>query len=102
MSKDSYCQDAFLVACLDVEVFVAAETTRRSFSNNGYLAVCGKAGHVIFACTNRGRPQSYAAAANSSQVSAQNTQSHLSVAEDPSVYPSPSNNEVTTNQASTS
>ena len=28
MSKDSYCHDAFLVAFLNVEVFVAAETTR--------------------------------------------------------------------------
>ena len=89
----------------DITVFVTIAGFRCKVWYRGQPITCfgcGKTGHVISACPNWRRPQSYAPAANPAQVSAQCSESPSSAAEDPSVDLSPSDNEATTNQVSTS
>ena len=89
----------------DIPVFVTIAGFRCKVWYRGQPITCfgcGNTGHVISACPNRRRPQSYAAAANPAQTSAQRPQPPSSAAEDPSVDLSPSVNEATTNPASLS
>ncbi len=89
----------------DIPVFVTIAGFRCKVWYRGQPITCfgcGKTGHVISACPNRGRPQSFAAAVNPAQVAAQSSESPESVAGDPSLDPTPSDNEATTNQASAS
>ena len=89
----------------DIPVFVTIAGFRCKVWYRGQPITCfgcGKTGYVISACPNRRRPQSFAAAVNPAQVAAQSTESPESVAGDPSLDPTPSDNEATTNQASAS
>ena len=89
----------------DIPVFVTITGFRYKVWYSGQRITCfssGKPDHVISTCPNRGRPQSFVAAVNRAQVAAQSIESPWSVAGDPSLDPTPSDNEATTNQASTS